>query len=494
LLLELKNTFKKHPERNAFCIDDIFYTYSEFSSKVSGIQSLLFEKGFKDNDVVLVYLNDDIDSYAAIFAIWFSGGTAVPINPNHPKDRQELLLEKIDHAFILGHESILPNHLKGIKISTNKITSTKEEILVNNTDKNRVLYVIFTSGSTGSPKAVPITLDNLTAYISENKKLFPELGPHSRSLQIFDLTFDASIQSYVMPLTTGACVYHVSSSKVKYLEAYRLMKNYDITFIKLTNSVLRYLKNYFSKITLPALKHAAFGGEALEYDLVKAWQICCPNAKMINFYGPTEATVNAFYFVVDDSLSITKVRNGIIPIGKPFGHNRGMVIDSHQNEVSSMTTGELCLSGPQITPGYLRDDKRNKTVFFLDKNGQRYYKTGDMGFIDADGDFIFDGRKDHQVKVNGHRIDLLEIEHTAKASGFSGNFVAICTKNEAGLNEIVLFGEKIKKSQEDILHYISGYLPRYMVPTKLISLEEIPLNANGKIDRKLLSEKIQGNV
>jgi len=160
-----------------------------------------------------------METYASIFAVWFSGGTIIPINPNHPKERQKLILDQVEFTFVVGKNENIPKNISGNRIDTSTVELSNQKLVIAEEDSDRLLYILFTSGSTGIPKGVPITLRNLDSYITNNLTLFPELNEESRSLQIFDLTFDASLQSYVMPMTVGACIYPVSSKKIKYLEA-----------------------------------------------------------------------------------------------------------------------------------------------------------------------------------------------------------------------------------------------------------------------------------
>jgi amino acid adenylation domain-containing protein len=488
LLETLHNNLTTYADRTAFVIGEQSFSYAVFKEKVTQIQQRLFQLGLSQNEAVLVHTYDDIETYAAIFAVWFSGGTFVPIDPTHPKERNDLVINQLDVTYCIT-SNLDTDDSRFTYIDTKTLKQNDKDLVVVQTDIERLLYIIFTSGSTGTPKGVPITLKNLNAYITHNRALFPKIKETSRFLQVYNLTFDASIQSYVLPLYTGASVYTVSPNKIKFLETYRILQKHRINFAKISNTIITYLKPYYSSIVLPDLDYCVFAGEGLDVSTLLEWKKSVPNAELINVYGPTEATVNALYYPIPAKESAIKSYHNIVAIGRAFGTNKTLIIDAKQNEVPIETQGELCLSGRQITSGYWQDRIKNEQQFFM-KNAVRYYKTGDIVYKDSEGDLYFVGRQDQQVKIQGYRVELTEIEKTVKSLKVCTNCVALSTTNKQQTNEIVLFTEKLSLNPSKLENTLKNKLPQYMLPARLIDLNQFPLNSNGKIDRQALIKLI----
>ncbi len=348
---------------------------------------------------------------------------------------------------------------------------------------------MFTSGSTGKPKGVPITRGNVGAFVHAFWNIGYSLDENDRCLQPFDLTFDLSVMSYLIPLLRGACVYTVPSSQIRYSFIAQLLEDHSLTIALMVPSTIRYLRPYFDEIRLPALKYSLFCGEALSLDLVKEWSKCVPNAIIDNVYGPTEDTIFCSNYRYNKE-GIIKSYNGIMSIGKSMTSGHMIIVNNENQEISAGHQGELCLSGSQLTPGYWKNPQKNSESFFVDNNHRRFYKTGDLCFKDAEGDIMYVGRMDHQVKVQGYRIELGEIEHHACEFLEGSNTVALTFENKEGNTEIILFVEGSILDTNALLNYLKSKMPGYMIPSKILISERFPLNINGKIDRKELRKLI----
>jgi acyl-coenzyme A synthetase/AMP-(fatty) acid ligase len=315
------------------------------------------------------------------------------------------------------------------------------------------------------------------------------LTPQDRCLQMFELTFDFSVVTYLFPILAGACIYTMPKGAIKYFYIFKLIKEQKLTVLTMVPSIINYLRPYFKEINAPDVRYCSFGGGALLSDIAKEWSNCLPNCKIFNYYGPTEFTVYSGFYPYHKETN-QKSHNGIIAIGTPQLDTSYLVVDELNNEVDVNITGELCLAGPQITAGYWKDEERNQKSFFtrIEKGKEvRYYKTGDLCFKDADGDYLYVGRADFQVKVRGYRVELSEIEFHAKAvSPKKVNMVAIDIENKLGNAELGLAIESEPFETDGILNYMKTKLPNYMIPMHLKFLNEFPHSINGKIDRKAL--------
>jgi len=301
---------------------------------------------------------------------------------------------------------------------------------------------------------------------------------------MFEMTFDLSVVSMLLPLMNVGILYHVSSKAVKYLEIYRLLEDYQIEFAIIVPSVLAMLRPYFHSIALPHLKAVGLSGEAVPLDLTKEWQICCSNARFFNFYGPTECTIFCTYYEIPrkDIHSL----NGIVSIGQVNSNCRALYLKEDGSMAESGEKALLWIGGNQVSPGYLNNDELNNSLF-ITKDGIKYYNTGDVVIKNAAEEFFYLGRKDHQVKISGYRIELSEVEYNA-TNTLNTKSVVLAAEDSRGMMQLVLFLLKSDLSNADVLEKLKQALPVYMLPTTIIQIDTFPLNDNGKLDRKGLKE------
>lgn len=476
---------------SSFCINETFYSYSQLSAKISCIRQSLREVKER-GDIIGIITNDDIETYSSIFAVWFEGLAYLPINPAQPSDRNLQIMDLADIKVILDSSpSIVFKNYRTI-CTSDLILSTADLIPVD-ADDNSLAYLLFTSGSTGIPKGVPITRGNIGAFMKSFWEVGLVIDHNDRCLQCFDLTFDVSVQSFLVPLTKGACTFTIPHDQIKYSYVYGLLENHKLTFGAMAPSMIRFLRPYFNEILIPSLRYNILTAEASPFDLVIEWSNCIPNAVIYDFYGPTEATIYCTYYKFIRGRN-NKQLNGMLSIGKPLLGVDAVIIDNEGNRLGINQKGELCISGNQITPGYWKNPGKNKSSFFeLKSEGylKRFYKTGDLCYIDEDGDIMYSGRLDYQVKIQGHRIELGEIEYHARTSLNGQNAVAEVFESISGNTEIALFVEAELAVSNSLLEVLKQKLPHYMIPSKIISLKEFPLNTNGKIDRIGLKKYIQ---
>lgn len=475
---------------NAFCINELFYTYDDFAKSVSKIRDSLQSSKIQSKNIGLV-ANDDLETYASIFAIWLEGYAYVPLHPNQPVERN---LEIISQAYIdLVIDSNGKNSypkVRSVKSSGLKFKdlNLKPEV----TPDADLAYILFTSGSTGVPKGVPITRGNVGSFMKSFWKAGFQIFQNDRCLQCFDLTFDVSVQSYLVPLTRGACTYTIPHDQIKYSYIYGLFENHKLTFGAMAPSMIRFLRPYFEEIQVPGMRYNILTAEASPVDLVNEWKNCIPNAEIFDFYGPTEATIYCTYYKFNRT-SANKNLNGILSIGKPMDGLKAIIIDEERNILEPGVKGELCIAGGQITPGYWNNPEKNAVSFFEMKyegTTHRFYRTGDSCYFDEEGYIMYAGRLDFQVKISGYRVELGEIEYHAREFVKGSNAVAIALLNKNGNTEIALFIEGKLPDNTALIVYLRSKMPDYMIPAKLISEPVFPLNSNGKVDRNKLEKLI----
>ena len=317
-----------------------------------------------------------------------------------------------------------------------------------------------------------------------------DITPEDRCMQVFDLTFDVSVQSYLVALTRGACVYTVPYGQVKYLYAASLIQEQHITFGAMAPSMLTYLRPYFEEFDASSMKACILTAEACPVDLMEAWYGCAKNTEIYDFYGPTEATIYCTYYKLTrggENLSL----NGIISIGKPLANVQAIIIREDGSLVEGQEKGELCVAGDQVTPGYWKNDEKNASSFFI-RDRVRYYHTGDLCYWHESGNIMYSGRIDQQAKIQGFRVELGEIEHHARQ--FYKNerrVIAIAFQNAQNLTEIALFVEAQPEDTKALVEYLRSKMPSYMIPTRILFEPTFPLNKSEKVDRNVLKEKLR---
>lgn len=485
-ITDFLNSFIKYADNNAFCIDENYYTYSDFLKRINGIRLLVSSKIPAEDKNVALVANDDIDTYASIFALWFEGKTYVPLLFNAPQERNVQVVTEAGCNYVISSKDV--SQILPCKIINSSEAINEEKIapVIDNPTNNA--YILFTSGSTGKPKGVPIRLENIFALIESVENAGDALYASDRVLEMFELTFDLSVISFVHPLLRGACVYTIPKGEVKNLYIMDLIDMHQLTVMLLVPSVISLLKPYYSEIHSESVRLCSFCGEALLLDSVNEWRQCIPNARIRNYYGPTEDTVYCTYYDVDDNHQ--KSYNGAVSIGKSLDSGSCIIVDTDKSKTEILPRGEkgeLCLAGKQLTIGYWNNDAKTQEAFF-ELNGTTYYRTGDLCFEDQDGDIMYSGRLDFQTKIQGFRVELSEIEHFANEAT-ANSVVCVAFTNKLNTSEIGMVVESDSDCDTDaIINHISNHLPSYEVPTAIRVISSFPLNDNGKINRKELKK------
>jgi D-alanine--poly(phosphoribitol) ligase subunit 1 len=494
MLRQIRDSIRRFSGRPSFVIQNTSFSYGDLARTASKIRKAVEQEGSSGERMIGFVTYDDLETYCSAVGILFTRFGFVPINPENPLDRNASVIEQAEIRTILSskRDPKLGSHCEeqGIRlIDTSELDECEVDLAVPNVRDDDIAYLLFTSGSTGIPKGVPLSRKNLYEFMNAFFALGYRMDETDRVLQMFDMTFDLSLMSYLAPLCRGACVCTVPPGGIKYSSVYTVLEEQKISVALMVPSIIAHLRPYFEEIRLDELKYSLFCGEALYEDVALEWMKCVPRARVQNVYGPTEATIFCLtYDVARDGKS--KSFNGIVCIGKPMDNMGAIVVDENLEPLKQGEKGELCLTGSQLTNGYWKNPEKNKESFFSLLNGgveKKYYRTGDVAFRDEDGDFMFGGRLDHQVKIQGFRVELSEIEHHAREFTGAANVVAVAD-DSLGIGNVTihLFIENSPGSVEGISRYLETKVPQYMMPSEIHRLGTFPLNVNGKIDRKAL--------
>jgi amino acid adenylation domain-containing protein len=494
-LQRLKNSLSNNDSAIAFCILDKFYSYQNLFEKVIEIQFLIQGHCTKKIGRIGVVTNNDIETYASLIACWFSGFSYVPLNPLFPVERNNVIVKEAGINVILD-SSNTENPIRTLNndvsvIETKNLKNRGGGTLSIHDDYiNNEMYVLFTSGSTGVPKGVSISFANLDNFVTAFECTPFKIGPTDKCLQMFELTFDVSISSFLIPLLNGGAVYTVSSENIKYIEVLKTISKYELTSLQIVPSIIRLGKSLLPRINFSSVKNCILTGEATTIDLIPIWKSCLPYAQIYNFYGPTEATIYCSYLNIDPNR--IKSYNNLLAIGTPMKGVSFKILNEEGQEVAGHEKGELIISGHQVTKGYTNSDRNSKSFLTNDLNGTstRFYRSGDLCFKDSQECFFYCGRLDNQIKIQGFRVELSEIEFSVRERTNLNNIVLVST-NKQQLTTLILVVETIDGfDKDDLIDYLKHKLPQYMIPDQVKILSEFPLNASGKTDRNKIKQLV----
>lgn len=480
ILAKIAHNIRAHSSHTAFCISGKYFTYQEFGRRVSAIRQYIINSSHNENKIWGLSLHDDINTYASIIALWMEGRCFVPLHPGWPQDRLDDIINQTNCINILDSCDY--------PYSCDYLDNWESA------EEDDLAYILFTSGSTGKPKGVPISRKNIAAFIDSFWRTGIAISSDDRCMQLFDLTFDVSVQSFLVALLRGASIYTASYNQPKYLQAAEMIQKQKVTFGAMAPSMLTYLRPYFTEFDASSLKACILTAEACTADLLKDWLECASNADIYDFYGPTEATVYCTYYKVCKNRTVDSY-NGIVSIGVPMKNVDAIIIDDDGTIITPDSAlenkGELCVAGAQVTTGYWNNEEKNALSFF-EREGKRFYHTGDLCFWDKSGNIMYSGRIDQQAKIQGFRVELGEIEfHAREYFHNEKRAVAVAFVNNQSLSEIALFIESEEDNPKPMLDYLRTKMPNYMIPTRIVYEPHFPLNKNEKIDRSVLKQKLK---
>ena len=493
------------------------WSYGQLLAEGARLSPVLDVGFFGAMNLVAILGNHSALAYAAIMAAHRSGRGYLPLNPAMPTRRLadilaqsqtrtlvvpgeglaalEALLPLVPDALTLicpddGGFGALPHRFPQHHYITREACSgTEEAIPVRVPTGSSLAYVMFTSGSTGRPKGVAVTFDNLTAYV-DHVQAQHATGPGDRVAQPADLTFDLCIHPIFATWASGACLCPIPAlsrmAPAKFILDARLTVWVSVPSVAMFLEKVQVLRPG----VFPSIRLSFFCGEPLPVRTAEAWHRATPNARLVNLYGPTEATVAISEYVWQGAKSVAEARHGIVPMGWIFPTQQAALLASEGVLITGFGEGELCLSGSQVTTGYLNNPEKTAHHYIhIPETGERlWYRTGDWVQRREDGCLFFLRRVDNQIKLRGHRIELQEIDAVIRA--VCGNDFAVTIpwpRNEEGVQGLVacmVASDSVEG--ETVLEACRRHLPSYMVPSRVERLPTLPLNANGKIDRVAL--------
>lgn len=485
------------PESIAIRVDEQCLSYRHVNEQANRLAYYLHQQSVVADTVVGLFIDRSPYMVIAMLGILKAGGAYLPLDPDYPSERTASILAESGVSLVVSCSHLIKNlpqkeinviclDLEQEKIGRQKHTNPNFPLTV-----DHLAYVIYTSGSTGTPKGVMIPHVGICNQLFWRQSTFP-LTPSDRVLQNISFSFDPSVWQIFWPLSCGAQIVLPKPGgqrDVAYLV--ELIRREQITILALVPSMLKVFLSQTKGAQNTPLRHVFCGGEALPTALQNLFiNKFGATTQLHNVYGPTEASIDATYWTCQAGLE-----TAIAPIGRPIANAETYVLDEHLQPVASGDSGELYIGGRGLARGYLKRPDLTAARFLphpYSANTQaRLYKTGDLVRYRSDGNLEFLGRLDSQVKIRGFRIELQEIEVALTQHCSVAECVVLAsqpdTENSYLAAYIVTTDSRCSTAKE-LESFLRDRLPDYMVPAHFIFLDELPLNANGKIDKKKLPE------
>lgn len=500
---------QEQPDAPAVCAWDGDLTYKELDDKSSTLATLLVQNGVRAGVFVPLCLNQSRWTAVAMLAVTKAGGAFCFLEPKYPLARLQHMCRQLNAQVVLSSESQqelvakLGGNLVVLTVGEELLRTASPQLQLAATAPHAAAYVAFTSGSTGKPKGILVSHKALLAGILYNRDVM-HLSRTSRVLQFASFAFDVSFLEHFWALLVGGCLC-IASEVDRENNLIETMEELRVNWVFFTPSVARIL----DPTRLHSLKHLALGGEPVTQTDLDMW---LPHVQVTGLYGPAECagctTIQVDYKNVESSTNIG------------FSHAvRCWVVDedNHDILIQEGECGELVIQGPSLSEGYLNDPEQTAKAYISNpawlpstsSEEEKVYKTGDLVRRLPDGSFVFIGRKDMQVKINGQRIELQEVEHHMRA--VLGDFQEVLVDAIAAgprTNSLVAFivADKSPNSTNELFlvpdaafmdrmstakTLLRAKLPSYMVPEFFLSIEYIPLTVTGKLDRRYLRERVK---
>ncbi|WP_270563016.1 D-alanine--poly(phosphoribitol) ligase subunit DltA [Clostridium beijerinckii] len=490
--------------RIALKCDGNVMTYAELDTISECIAAFLLREFKDDRTPIIIYGNKENLMMAVMMAALKSGRAYIPIDISYPKERVEAIISEVHPKVLIDFSK--ESNFESIRILKDKdieeIVKEYKDVKVekeNWVKEDENAYILFTSGSTGKPKGVQISSNNLDNFVEwiaeylnldEKEEVFMNQAAYS---------FDLSVTSIYPGLCYGKTLHGFSKETLSNLKnMFDDMRKSDINIWVSTPSFagMCVAEKDFNSTMLQNLKAMIFVGEVLPKPLCEELINRFPGTRVVNGYGPTEATVAVS---ANDMSKELLLEEGSLPIGYPMKTSVVKIVDDEGNVLGDGEKGEIVIVGPSVSKGYFNNEQATSKAFFYDDyNGSkcRAYRTGDLGYY-VNGNLYYCGRKDFQIKLNGFRIEIEDIENNLVKVSNIKNAAVVPIEKDGKIAYLTAFIELKEdnglsglKNGIMIKKELANLIPSYMVPRNIKIVKQFPTNVNGKIDRKKLLEEV----
>ncbi|MGW5701159.1 non-ribosomal peptide synthase/polyketide synthase [Amycolatopsis japonica] len=456
-------------------------TYAALADRAARLAARLVRLGVRAEDRVGLLLERSAELVVAELAIVMAGGVYVPLDRRAPDDRSRLVLATAGVSVLVTDEPERAARIHSGRIVVAGRSLAPPDVTLPRVDADQLAYLMHTSGSTGTPKGVAVRHRDVAALAADGRFAG---GAHRRVLLHSQAAFDASTYELWVPLLGGGTVVIAPPGEPDVEMLREIIGRYEVTSLWLTAGLFRVVAQEAPDCFL-GVEEVWTGGDVVPAAAVRRVLAACPGLTVTDGYGPTETTT----FATSRPMSTKDDVPDPVPIGRPLDGIRAHVLDEALNAVPAGQAGELHLSGAGLARGYWGRPGATADRFVADPAvpGGRMYRTGDLVRYNDDGELEFLGRADDQVKVRGFRVELGEIESVLAAAPGVGEVVVVARERKPGVKQLVAYVVTVPgEALDDLAEAAAAVLPDYMVPSAFVVLDALPLNANGKVDRRAL--------
>lgn len=477
-----------YPAKTALSERERALTYQELNCRANQLARYFCQQGVIRGDIVGVHLPRGVGALVTILAVLKAGAAYLPLDPDYPDDRLHYMVEDSGVRYMVGcHPDFAPTGVSYFTLNDCLALSEDDSELATGPERDDIAYLIYTSGSVGQPKAVEISHDNLGHSLAARLDYYQE--PVKAYLMMSSLSFDSSVAGIFWTLSQGGELVLPTNGDEREVQALlELMTRHKVSHGLSLPSVFNAIIDGANAIQRESLQTSLMvwivAGEACSEVLINKHYQSFPSASLVNEYGPTEATVWATATILKQNTPVT--------IGKPIP-GMGLYLLNEQGErVAVGEVGEIYLAGPQLAIGYRGKPEQTAQAFVVDRpaaRGLRLYRTGDLARWQANGELQFLGRRDHQVKIRGHRIELSEIEGRLNNHETVKQAIVVARESSERQRLVAYVMEDSRSVDIAVLRdHLSIALPDYMIPADFVIMQNFPVTPNGKLDLKALPE------
>ncbi|URZ01263.1 non-ribosomal peptide synthetase [Clostridium felsineum] len=463
-----KEQVKKYVKKEAIVLEDDSITYEELDIRSNQIGNFLISQNVKSGDYVGIITERKIQSVVDIIGVLKSGAAYVPIDIQYPEERKNYIINNNQCKYVLTCNSYFELGLEKYDSSALNVDYQLRD----------VMYTIYTSGSTGRPKGVVETQESVMNTIFDINEKF-HINDKDRYIGISSFCFDLSVFDVLGSLLAGATLVLVKDQR-DINNLIQVAKNQKITIWNSVPAIMNLaVQNMMEENE--SLRLVMLSGDWIPLNLPGKVRSLLPNAQVVSLGGATEGAIWSIYYPIE-KLEETWSN---IPYGMPLANQQMYILDENLEQCPPMVQGEICIGGAGVAQGYCGEEEKTRKAFILHDKFGYIYRTGDYGAYAEDGYIAFMGRKDMQVKINGYRVELGEIEkRICSVDGVKDAAVILRKGRQNILVAFITINKGI--TENDVKEEIAQYLPPYMIPGCVKIVSEFALTANGKIDYKAL--------
>jgi len=488
----LAHGLSHNPDKIAIADGKVAYSFAQLENFANQLAVYLQAQGVQPQDKIAICAAKHCLMPVFAIAAWKIGAVYCPLDGQMPADRLTQILTRlqpavvfslVDNQPVAGHQWVEKAQFEQLINGNSDVTTVTNY----QHQADETAYIIFTSGSTGTPKGVQITTENLADYFVAHNEVL-QFTPDSRVFSLSPFHFDVSIEDTLLPLHLGAYVFQFNKIHAGKIICNNLIKQ-QATHLIAVSTLLTMLSSDETKITrenFPKLEMVMTGAEVCAPKVINLWKNALPEVRVINAYGPTEVTIVCSCYTIEHAQTD---RVEPYPIGKALTGVEVMIVDEQGNQVAQGQSGELCLGGSQVMKGYFGQPEQTDARIFVHQ-GVRYYRSGDVCYVDENDNICFVGRNDNEVKINGFRIHLGEIQQQCLAvQGVERATIGVVEHQDNKHIAAVIVADQKDKLQQ-VESHLQNQLPVYMRPIIWGYSDEVSLSASGKTDDKALIEQL----